>query len=109
MRVPAYGTPIPGVWLLTMAARSCSLRQRLPDHRPIHQRQWPALPIGDRIVRVDSQQMIHRRQEVLGTDRLVGYVAGMLIRRADDLAPRDSCPRDQRRISPRPVIAPTSP
>ena len=40
-------------------------------------------------MRVDAQQMVHRRQQRLGRDRPINHVAGNLIRRTDNVAFRD--------------------
>src|SRR5688500_16422786 len=81
------------------------LRERVGNRVTLHQWQWAALAVGNELVRVDAEQVVHCREQILRADRPVGNVAGMFVRSADDVPALDSRAGDQRRVHARPVIA----
>ena len=57
-------------------------------------------------VMVQSQQVQHRRVEVVVRDRLLHCLEAELVAGADHLTALDACARHQHRLCPRIVIAP---
>ena len=61
--------------------------------------------VGEPRARVDAQQMIHRRQQILGRDRTVFHFGRAAVGRADDAAAGDAAAGKNRRVRLRPMIA----
>ena len=85
--------------------RSAESGQRGGDYFAIDQRQRPTLGIVNDHRVIDTQQMIHRGQHVLGADRMIGHVAAMLVRGSHDAAAGHAAAGHQCRIDARPMIA----
>ena len=86
------------------------LCQQFGDHaaRLGDERYWTTGTVGQENMWIDSQQVVHRCQHILGSNRVGNYLTCMFVSRSHNSPARDPPSRKQGGIGLRPVIATTA-